>query len=191
MAGPTETDRAAEKSPPVDEFGNCRIQVSGFCHAFSDSVTGNFIDQGHLQAVAAVTASCLTRDGKHGHWRRITPPSRRVAKNLQPVASRGFAGAGMEVYVSLQSNSMIDPVKLFEQAIKLGPLALLRLRAEGLLGRGDDGTILLTEDERERLKRIMVAPNLDDREEEFVEILTAFVPRPGLRISREVFDLFK
>ena len=56
--------------------------------------------------------------------------------------------------------------KRFEQALALGPLALLRLRAECLLRRIDDRAkpVSVTHDDRERLYRIASAPSLDDRE---------------------------
>jgi hypothetical protein len=52
------------------------------------------------------------------------------------------------------------------QARRLGPLALLRLRAEILLGRIDDHQhqVTVTAEERERLVRVASAPRLEDRE---------------------------
>jgi hypothetical protein len=47
-----------------------------------------------------------------------------------------------------------DPIDRFDQARWLGPLALLRLRAEVLLQHAAEGTIPLTEAEAERLHRI-------------------------------------
>jgi hypothetical protein len=54
----------------------------------------------------------------------------------------------------------------FEQAMQLGPLVLLRLRAEVLLDRIDepDNPVLVSDEDRERLNRIASAPELDDRE---------------------------
>jgi hypothetical protein len=48
-------------------------------------------------------------------------------------------------------------------AIELGELARLRLRAECLLEMGDRGEVPLTDAVRERLHRIAVAPDEDDR----------------------------
>jgi hypothetical protein len=55
------------------------------------------------------------------------------------------------------------PTDQFERALKLGPLALLRLRAEFLLEHGDTGTIPLSQVERERLDHIAVNASLNDR----------------------------
>jgi hypothetical protein len=54
----------------------------------------------------------------------------------------------------------------FEQAIKLGPLALLRLRAETLLARIDDrdNPVSVSDEDRERLNHIASEPKLSDRE---------------------------
>jgi hypothetical protein len=48
------------------------------------------------------------------------------------------------------------------QAIRMGPLALLRLRAETLLGYANEGRIELAQEERDALDRIAVAPDEDD-----------------------------
>ena len=48
-------------------------------------------------------------------------------------------------------------------ASRLGPLALLRLRAEVVLRYGDSGNIPLTPAERETLNRIAVAPVGEDK----------------------------
>jgi hypothetical protein len=50
----------------------------------------------------------------------------------------------------------------FRLARRLGPNALLRLRAEVLLQYLEAGEVTATEEERERLLRICVAPNGDD-----------------------------
>lgn len=52
-----------------------------------------------------------------------------------------------------------------DQAMALGPFALLRLRAEILLGYAERGKfgITLTETQREELHRIAVAPREEDR----------------------------
>jgi hypothetical protein len=54
----------------------------------------------------------------------------------------------------------------FNKAKQLGAMALLRLRAEVLIGNADadTGNFSLTTDERDKLERIAVAPNSDDRE---------------------------
>jgi hypothetical protein len=49
------------------------------------------------------------------------------------------------------------------QAIELGELAVLRLRAECLLERGDRGEVRLMDAVRARLDRIAVAPREGDR----------------------------
>jgi hypothetical protein len=49
----------------------------------------------------------------------------------------------------------------FERARQLGPLALLRLRAEVLLENAD---VPLTAEERETLDRIAVSPELEDKD---------------------------
>jgi hypothetical protein len=51
-----------------------------------------------------------------------------------------------------------DPFRAFEQARKLGPLALLRLRAEVLLRTGHP----FRPDELEELERIAAAPHEED-----------------------------
>jgi len=54
----------------------------------------------------------------------------------------------------------------FDLALKLGPLALLRLRAEVLLERINDPQkppVTITDEQREELARIASAPQLDDR----------------------------
>jgi hypothetical protein len=56
----------------------------------------------------------------------------------------------------------MDPVRRFEQAIKLGPMARLRLRAEILLEYAANGEIALTPADLERLDRITVAPRPED-----------------------------
>ena len=56
----------------------------------------------------------------------------------------------------------MDENKHFE-AIKVGPMALLRLRAEGLLENADEGRIRISDAERERLERIAAAPFEEDR----------------------------
>jgi hypothetical protein len=56
---------------------------------------------------------------------------------------------------------MKHPLQLrFEQAMRLGLLPMLRLRAEVLL----EGDHALTDEEREELNRIVVAPKESDRE---------------------------
>lgn len=57
----------------------------------------------------------------------------------------------------------------FETARQVGPLALLRLRAETLLKYGAEGIIPLTSEERAKLDRIAVTPNDND-----VEFLRTF-----------------
>lgn len=57
-----------------------------------------------------------------------------------------------------------DALRQFEAARKIGPLALLRLRAEVLLKHGDNGVVPLTIEERAQLERIAVVPNRDDVE---------------------------
>jgi hypothetical protein len=53
------------------------------------------------------------------------------------------------------------PLQLrFEQAMRLGPLAMLRVRAEVLL----EGDYPLTDAEREEISRIAVAPKESDGE---------------------------
>jgi hypothetical protein len=53
----------------------------------------------------------------------------------------------------------------FRLACRLGPNALLRLRAEVLLQYLEAGEVTATEAEHERLLRICVAPNGDDDRE--------------------------
>jgi hypothetical protein len=50
----------------------------------------------------------------------------------------------------------------FDRARKLGKPALLRLRAECLLSYADSGEIPLTDDQREEVERIAVAPKPED-----------------------------
>lgn len=56
--------------------------------------------------------------------------------------------------------------KQFKQAMALGPLALLRLRAEVLLQRIDDAQrpVKISDEQREQLDRIASAPQLNDSE---------------------------
>lgn len=60
----------------------------------------------------------------------------------------------------------------FELARRLGPMALLRLRAEVLIEYADQGRITLTDAERPEVERITVAPRLEDR-----DFLGSFDPR--------------
>ena len=60
---------------------------------------------------------------------------------------------------------MADPISRHDQAMRLGELACLRLRAEVLLERIYDKAdpIAVTGEDRDRLDRIASAPKLDDR----------------------------
>jgi hypothetical protein len=58
----------------------------------------------------------------------------------------------------------MDNVDRFDKAVRLGRMALLRLRAEVLISNADMGNFSLTGDEREELERIAVAPNPNDKE---------------------------
>jgi hypothetical protein len=58
----------------------------------------------------------------------------------------------------------MDPIERFHQARKMGPLALIRLRAEVLLGRADAFTDPLIREHREELERIATVPKLEDRD---------------------------
>jgi hypothetical protein len=58
----------------------------------------------------------------------------------------------------------MDAFERFSQAVKMGPLALIRLRAEVLLARGDAFTDPLIREHREELERIASVPKLVDRE---------------------------
>lgn len=55
-----------------------------------------------------------------------------------------------------------NAIKRFELARRLGPLAMIRLRAEILLEYADNGTIPLADAERNELDRIAVVPSADD-----------------------------
>jgi hypothetical protein len=55
-----------------------------------------------------------------------------------------------------------DPMDRFRRQVRLGPLALMRLRAEVLLSYAADDTIPLTAAEHEELERIAVAPKAED-----------------------------
>jgi hypothetical protein len=58
---------------------------------------------------------------------------------------------------------MSDPDwERLDRAMRLGPMARFRLRAECLLGYADRGEIPLTDDEREEVERITVAPKPED-----------------------------
>jgi hypothetical protein len=52
----------------------------------------------------------------------------------------------------------------FSQALREGPMALLKLRAEVLLEHEAEWTIPLTDGERARLRRIATEPAEEDRE---------------------------
>jgi hypothetical protein len=54
------------------------------------------------------------------------------------------------------------PMQRFRLAARLGPLALLRLRAEVILERETKGKIWLTPEQHETLDRIAVAPHRKD-----------------------------
>jgi hypothetical protein len=54
-------------------------------------------------------------------------------------------------------------MKVFGEAIKMGPEALVRYRAEVLLSRGDSGEYVITDTEREELLRIAAEPKPRDQ----------------------------
>jgi hypothetical protein len=58
----------------------------------------------------------------------------------------------------------MDPFERFNQARKMGPLALIRLRAEVILGRPDAFDHYLIREHREELERIATVPKLEDRD---------------------------
>jgi hypothetical protein len=66
-----------------------------------------------------------------------------------------------------QSRAAVDMVygenkARYQQAFALGPLGLVRLRADWLLRHGDAGELKLSDTEREALARIVAAPGDDD-----------------------------
>jgi hypothetical protein len=55
-------------------------------------------------------------------------------------------------------------MKRFDTAVKLGPMAVLRVRAEVALECADGGTFTISDEERQVLDHIAVAADESDRE---------------------------